>query len=416
MQKRDFAPLVSCAQRLAQWPVMCPSGRTIRLICGAAGSCAFFIAQGNGDIGLGKDLTPLNGNLKKYGLTSPFEQEAALYEGLFLARVSEQRRDLYRVICEQGELGAGICGKLAYRADDPADYPAVGDWVMIDRQTESAGPAVIRHVLPRKSILSRQAAGKANARQAIAANIDTIFICMSLNADFNLRRAERYLTIAWDSGAAPVMVLTKADLCDDPEQKLQALSGVAMGAEVLVCSAQNEGGFQVVAARIGQAETVAFVGSSGVGKSTLINRLMGQDILATKDIRQGDDKGKHTTSHRQLLLLPKGGIVIDTPGMRELQIYTGDLSKAFADIEALAAACKYGDCSHGSEPGCMVRKAMAEGALSAERFESYQKLKREISYDGLTSRQLEEEKINRMFGGKAEMKQLRRGLKEKGGR
>jgi ribosome biogenesis GTPase len=351
--------------------------------------------------------------LKKYGLTERFEQEAALYDGLFLARVSQQHRDLYKVIGESGELTAVVSGKLAYNADDQLGFPAVGDFVMVDRQDSSSGSAVIHHVLRRKSVFTRKAAGTANDEQVIAANIDTVFICMSLNADFNLRRVERYLAIAWDSRATPVIVLTKADLCGDVGNKLEEISSVASGADVIVCSSENLDGLDSVIPHILPGQTVAFIGSSGVGKSTLINRLLGEDVLATKQIREGDDKGRHTTTHRQLLLLPGGGVVIDTPGMRELSLYAGDLAKTFEDIEELSRQCKYNDCSHTSEPGCAIRRAIERGTLSEKRFENYLKLRREITYDGLNSRQLENEKIHRMFGSKAEMKQVFKQIKRK---
>jgi ribosome small subunit-dependent GTPase A len=355
-------------------------------------------------------------SLKDYGCSERFEQEATLYEGLFIARVTEQHRDLYKVICESGEINASISGKLAYRTDDQTSFPAVGDWVMIDRMDKSSGKAIIHHILRRKSVLARQAAGTINAGQVIAANVDIIFICMSLNADFNLRRIERYLAIAWDSMATPVIVLTKSDLCLDLQQKLGEIDSVSMGADVISCSSENGNGYEAINAYIQAGKTIAFVGSSGVGKSTLINRLLGQNMLATKTIREDDDRGRHTTTHRQLLLLPNGGIVIDTPGMRELQIYTGNLSKTFEDIEEIAYYCKFGDCSHGTEPGCAIRAAIKNGSLSEKRFESYQKLQREISYDGLNARQLENEKINRMFGGKSEMKQFMKRFKENNNR
>lgn len=352
-------------------------------------------------------------NLRKYGLDDRFEQEAAIYEGLFPARVSEQHRDLYKVIGEQGEVQAVVSGKLAYSATDGMDFPAVGDWVMVDRTDGSAGNAVIHHILRRKSVFTRKAAGTSNAAQIVAANIDTVFICMSLNADFNLRRLERYLSIAWDSMATPVIVLTKADLCTDLQQRLVEIASVSVGTEVITCSSMTEDGYQSVIPFIAEGKTIAFIGSSGVGKSTLVNRLIGKDLLATKEIRQDDGRGRHATTHRQLLLLPNGGIVIDTPGMRELQLNSGNLSRAFEDIEDLAVRCKYKDCSHMAEPGCAVRRAIEAGELSEKRFGNYIKLKQETLYEGLNFRQLEQEKIKKMFGGKGEMKKAMRYVKHK---
>ncbi len=351
-------------------------------------------------------------NLYKYGLDDYFANESALYKNLFIARVTEEHREQYKVITECGELNAVVSGKLLYQADGKSDFPAVGDWVMIDRADDNNGSAVIHHILKRKSRFTRKAAGTANEEQIVAANIDIIFICMSLNADFNLRRLERYLTIAWDSMSTPVIILTKSDLCEDTQLKLNEVAAVAIGVDVVVCSAENSDGLDTILTYTKPGKTIAFIGSSGVGKSTLINRLMGQEILATKQVREDDDKGRHTTTHRQLLLLPNGGIAIDTPGMRELQIFTGDLSKTFEDIDELALGCKYKNCAHGNEPGCAVRQAINDGILSEKRFESYQKLQREMSYDGLNSRQRENEKINRMFGSKAEMKQAFKQIKE----
>jgi ribosome biogenesis GTPase len=351
-------------------------------------------------------------SLYNLGLTSHFEQEAALYEGLYLARVSVQHKNLYKVVTENGEIQAGISGKMGFMSRDNSAYPVVGDWVMVDRVDDSGGNAIIHHILRRKSAFERKAAGTSHENQIVAANIDTVFICMALNNNFNLRRLERYLSIAWDSMAAPVVVLTKSDLCDDLAARLSEVYSVAIGVDVLVTTSMSGDGYTGVNKYIGKGKSVAFIGSSGVGKSTLINRLMGADILATRETGLSD-KGRHTTTHRQLIALPDGGVVIDTPGMRELQIEGADLSRSFADIEELAKNCRFNDCTHQSEPGCAVREAIEDHILPAERLSSYQKLQTELKYQGMNSRQLEQEKIHRMFGGLGGIKQVRNASKEK---
>lgn len=351
-------------------------------------------------------------NLYKVGLTDRFAQEAAMFEGLYLARISEQHKDLYKIVTELAEIHAVISGKLAFMATNASDYPVVGDWVMVDRNDDSGGNAVIHRVLRRKSVFERKAAGTSNQNQLVAANIDIVFICMSLNNNFNLRRLERYLSVTWDSMAIPVVVLTKADLCDDISSRLSEVYSVAIGVDVIVTTSMSDDGYSSVNKYIDAGKTVAFIGSSGVGKSTLINRLLGKEFLNTKEI-DSYDKGRHTTTYRQLIALPNGGVVIDTPGMRELQIESADLSKTFADIEELAEKCRFRDCAHQNEPDCAVREAIKNGSITAERFSSYQKLQTELKYQGLNSRQLEHEKINRMFGGTGGMKQARASLKAK---
>lgn len=247
----------------------------------------------------------------------------------------------------------GADRKVCNDAAHPSDFPAVGDFVMAGKTGEGT-QAVIHQVLPRKSVFMRKAAGSDRKEQLVATNIDIVFLCMALNQDFNVRRLERYLSIAWDSGAKPVVVLTKSDICEDIEEKLPYLS---------------------------VGTTAAFLGSSGVGKSTLVNRLLREERLATGGIRN-DDKGRHTTTHRELLFLPDGGMVIDTPGMRELGMWgaASGVEQTFGDIEELATRCRFRNCSHSGEPGCAVRDAIRSGELDSGRLQSYQKLKNENFY------------------------------------
>lgn len=335
-------------------------------------------------------------DMKNVGLADRFIQEASLYNDLIIGRVVSQSKDLYKVVTENGEMLAEIAGKFRYLAKTTDCFPAVGDFVMLDRNTDQAGNGIIHCILTRKTLFERKAAGTGNEIQVVAANIDTVFICMALNNDFNLRRLERYLSIAWQSGALPVVVLTKSDLCHDLEDKMQQISAVAIGVDIIVTNSMSEDGFLPVKQFIGYGKTVAFIGSSGVGKSTLINRLLGEDMLATNGLRN-DDKGRHTTTRRDLIILPDNGAVIDTPGMRELGLDMADVGKAFADIDDFAVNCRFADCSHTKEPGCAVQKAIAEGLLAEERLDSYRKLKKEAKYEGLDSRQIEKEKLAVMF-------------------
>lgn len=319
-------------------------------------------------------------SLNKYGFNGIFEAYAAEYPELTPARVILQEKDLYRIVTAHGEQPAVVSGKFRYEAQTVSEYPAVGDFVMAEHAGED-GNAVIQAILPRKSVFTRRAAGTANREQVVAANIDTVFICMSLNNDFNVRRLERYLSVAWDSGASPVIILTKSDLCDDLDQRLREVESVALGVEVAVTSSLSENGTDALKPYLKEGKTASFIGSSGVGKSTLINRLMGNDKLATNGLRN-DDKGRHTTTHRELVLLENGALVIDTPGMRELGMWGADsgIDTTFADIEALALGCKFKNCTHTSEPGCAIRAAIEDGTLSEERYRSYTKLSAENAY------------------------------------
>ena len=304
---------------------------------------------------------------------------AAQYPERTMGRITLREKGGYRIRTSMGEQNALVSGKFQFDAQSPSDYPAVGDYVMVSYADPDT--AVIHQVLPRRSLFVRRAAGTSKMEQVVAANIDTVFLCMSLNNDFNLRRLERYLSVAWESGADPLVVLTKADLCGDLPQKQREVEAIAMGVDILTTSAMESDGYRQIMPYITQDRTVAFVGSSGVGKSTLINRLLGEERLATDGLRN-DDKGHHTTTHRELLFLPNGAMVIDTPGMRELGMWdaASGVEQTFGDIEELAARCRFRNCSHSSEPGCAVRAALESGHLDAGRWQSYQKLKNENSY------------------------------------
>ncbi|MEX1307283.1 MAG: ribosome small subunit-dependent GTPase A [Eubacteriales bacterium] len=286
----------------------------------------------------------------------------------------------------------------------------VGDFVVLS--DEDAEQGIIQKVLPRSSLFVRSAAGTTKEAQAVGANIDTCFITMSLNQDFNLRRLERYLTIAWDSGATPVVVLTKADLSEDLADKQSEVESVALGVDIITTSAKEGEGLSALTPYLQTEKTVVFLGSSGVGKSTLINMILGEARIKTSEVREDDDKGRHTTTARNLIYLDNGCAVIDTPGIREVGVESGDTAHSFADIEALAAMCRFSDCGHGSEPGCAVKAAIADGSLDAKRLESYIKLQNEMSYDGLSAKQRETAKLERMMAEVGGMKGYRKFAKK----
>ncbi|WP_434778051.1 ribosome small subunit-dependent GTPase A [Neisseria sp. Ec49-e6-T10] len=351
-------------------------------------------------------------NLRYYGLSSCFEQEALLYPHLYLARVTEQHRTLYTVVTEKGEKQASVSGKFIYQAYDNTVFPVVGDWVMVSQLDNTEQPIVIEHVLQRKSVFERKAAGTQHATQVIVANIDYIFICMSLNNDYNLRRLERYLSIAWQSSATPIIILTKSDLCSDILSKLAQIETISVGTDILIVSMMDTDIHDKFSPYLHQGKSVVFLGSSGVGKSSLVNRLLGKDVLLTQEIGN-DDSGRHTTTKRQLFVLPSGGIVIDTPGMRELQLDTGNLTKAFEDVEQLSFLCKFRNCTHTNEHECAVQQAITHGNLSEGRLENYRKLVKETQYAGLNAKQLEQAKVNNMFGSIGAYKKMRRQMKNK---
>lgn len=306
-----------------------------------------------------------------------------------LGRVCAQHRTLYKVATESGEITATISGRLQYELINKKDYPAVGDWVELENL--GYGEGIIHEIKERKTLICRKVAGGKSDEQVLAANIDKIFITMSLNNNFNLRRLERYINIAWDSGATPIILLTKLDLCEDLEEKLIELDEVAIGIDKISVSSLTGEGIESVRELIGNDDTVVFIGSSGVGKSTIINKLVGEYIQVTKEVGEAD-KGRHTTTHRELFILPTGGAIIDTPGMRELQLSQGDIESTFKDIEELALKCHFSDCKHKSEPRCAIKDAIERGALSKERFENYKKIKREIANE--EKRRMAKERIN----------------------
>jgi ribosome biogenesis GTPase len=290
-----------------------------------------------------------------------------------------QHRGAYDVLTELGELRVDVAGRL-YDGSTPADLPAVGDWVAIAaRQDEQGG--TIQAVLPRRTKFSRKTAWQAAEEQVLAANVDVVLIVTSLNEDLNLRRLERYLTLAWESGARPVFVLTKADLAADVDAAVGEVESIAFGVPIAPLSSVTGAGLDALRSHLGAGVTAALLGSSGVGKSTLVNTLLGEELLETREIRE-DGKGRHTTTRRELVQLPGGALVIDTPGMREIQLWVADegLEEAFEDVTELFGNCRFSDCAHESEPGCAVKAALADGSLSQERWESYLKLQREIAH------------------------------------
>jgi ribosome biogenesis GTPase len=321
--------------------------------------------------------------LNQLGWNSFFEEsfEPFLQRGYSAGRISEEHKHLYHVLTENGELMAKVSGKLRYDSNSRSELPAVGDWVAIDARP-AEGTATIRAILPRLSKFTRHVAGKTTQEQVIAANINTIFLVNGLDNDFNLRRIERYLVLAWESGAQPVIVLNKADLCDEVDQKVALVETVSLGVPVHIVSAVSGRGLEELSPYLSIGVTIAFIGSSGTGKSTLTNALIGEAVQDIGEVRQGDDRGRHTTTFRKLIVLPDGGIIIDTPGLRELQLWSTDegLGSAFGDIELLAENCRFADCKHENEPGCAVKKALAEGIIDIERYESFLKLQQELLF------------------------------------
>ncbi|KIY22262.1 MULTISPECIES: ribosome small subunit-dependent GTPase A [Mesobacillus] len=321
--------------------------------------------------------------LESIGMTAEIKKyfEEDRFQGYKLGRIALEHKHSFRVWLEEGEYLCTLSGKLTYEANSRDDLPAVGDWVAV-KTSPGEMRGTIRGILPRKSKFSRKAAGQVTEEQIVAANIDTVFIVNSLNDDLNLRRIERYLLLAWESGSNPVIILSKADLEPDLETKLELVAGVAIGVPVIPVSVLVETGMEELQRYLAPGRTVALIGSSGVGKSSLVNYFSGYEKQLVQEIRESDDKGKHTTTHREMVLLHDGAVLIDTPGMREIQLWTGEegFGESFADVDQFTEECKFRDCTHGNEPGCAVRSAIDEGLLDESRLASYKKLQKELAY------------------------------------
>ncbi|MFD1436523.1 ribosome small subunit-dependent GTPase A [Kroppenstedtia eburnea] len=320
-------------------------------------------------------------DLQPLGWSSFFDEHyrKMAVPGRRVGRVSVEQRGLYKILTETEEMTGAVSGTFRFSATGPEAFPTVGDWVIFRNSPEDSH-GIIEAVLPRRSTLARKAAGVETIEQVVAANMDRVFVVLSLDRDYNPRRLERYLTTVWESGAEPVILLSKADLCSNPEQKAAEASTIAPGIPIHVISSQEGWGLEELSPYLQPGQTVALMGSSGAGKSTLTNFLYGKTLLQTGEVRAKDGRGRHTTTHRELVILPRGGILIDTPGLRELQLWDADtgLAGTFQDIETLAKECTFRDCRHEGEPDCAVEKAIQSGLLDPGRLENYRKLQREL--------------------------------------
>lgn len=305
-------------------------------------------------------------------------------QGLAPARVAREEKNLYAVVGEFGELSAEVPGKFRHEARSREDFPAVGDWLAVEHLSGERR-AIIRAVLPRRSCFLRKQAGTKTEAQIVAANVDTALLVCALDGgrNFHLPTLERYLAFAWESGASPVIVLNKTDLCAEVDARVAEAETIAFGVPVLAVSAVAKSGLDGLRSHMATGKTTALLGPSGVGKSTLINALAGSDLLPVAEVRAWDRRGRHTTTWREMLVLPTLGIIIDTPGLREIQLWGGEekpTAGGFDDIDEFALSCKFGDCRHDTEPGCAVLAAIAEGKLDAARLESYRNFQRELEH------------------------------------
>jgi len=334
------------------------------------------------------------------------------------ARIIEEQRDGYRALTAEGILRARAAGRLHHQSQEAEDLPAVGDWVLL-APLAVGSPAIVQRVLPRRTALVRQEAGTTTTAQVVATNVDFVLLVTSLNADLEPRRVERYLAAIFESGAAPVIVLNKADLCADPQAVAEDLRGCAQGVPIHVISAEQEAGLTALDPYLLPARTLAIVGSSGVGKSTLINALAGGQEQLVRGIRASDERGRHTTTARRLLRLDGGALLVDTPGMREFGLWNAEagLDGSFEDVTGLLGGCRFSDCGHDSEPGCALREAIAAGTLDAERVEAWRKLGRELAFQrtkqsGRAQREQRSEhrRLGRLYRQRTKARQRQRGL------
>jgi ribosome biogenesis GTPase len=302
-------------------------------------------------------------------------------DGCVPARVVSQQRGLWRVVGDFEECWAEPSGKFRKESETGGDWPAVGDWVSVEMRPEKQN-ALIQGVLARRSRFVRKVAGKQIAEQVIVANIDVALVVAALDGDFNLRRIERYLAQCWESGARPAIVLNKADACTESRELAAEIEGIAMGAPIFLVSAKTGEGLDVLEASFRKGQTIVLLGSSGVGKSTLVNRLLQEERQTTHAVRESDSRGRHTTTSRELFVTPSGAMIIDTPGLRELQLWNAaeGLTQTFADVDELASQCRFTNCQHQQEPGCAVQAAIDARILDASRLESWRKLQREQEF------------------------------------
>ena len=347
-------------------------------------------------------------SLQQLGWCEFFEEQwkPKKSEGLVRTRVSEENRGLYKIISEIGEGWGELRGKLRHEAVSREMLPAVGDWVLVE---EHESRSTIHFVFDRHSKFSRKTAGKKTEEQIVAANVDTVLLVSSLNREFNARRIERYLTLAWESGARPIIVLNKSDLCENVSELRAEAEEAAMGVRTVVASIVSGDGIAELREIVRIGGTTAPLGSSGVGKSSLINAILGEKVQVTKEVRESDDRGRHTTTSRQLIVVPGGGVLLDTPGMRELQLWDASegIARAFVDVAALAQRCKFRDCSHKDEPGCAVREAVDE-----QRLANFHKLQREEEF--LESKQDDALRAQRTKELRKMMKGVNRMYRERG--